>query len=87
VVAILEVGYVLWFLLRGERDRLVPGWSSLMFAILLVGGLVMILLGLIGSYVGYIFQEVKRRPVYVVRTAAPKGPGADGHAPDPPGSS
>jgi dolichol-phosphate mannosyltransferase len=71
VVAALEVGYVLWFWLRGQHDRLVPGWSSLMFAILLVGGLVMILLGLVGSYVGYIFQEVKRRPVYVVRTMAP----------------
>ncbi len=71
VVAALEAGYVLWVLARGEQDRLVPGWSSLMFAILLVGGLLMILLGLIGSYVGYIFQEVKRRPVYVVHTMSP----------------
>jgi cytochrome bd-type quinol oxidase subunit 1 len=70
VVAGLEVAYVLWFWIRGERDRLVPGWSSLMFVVLLIGGLMMILLGLVGSYVGYIFQEVKRRPVYVVRTVA-----------------
>jgi dolichol-phosphate mannosyltransferase len=81
IIAALEVGYVLWFLVRGERDRLVPGWSSLMFAILLVGGLVMILLGLVGSYVGYIFQEVKRRPVYVVRTlAGSSGPRQPDHA-------
>jgi dolichol-phosphate mannosyltransferase len=68
VIAMLEVGYVVRIWLRGERHLLVPGWSSLMFAVLLVGGLVMILLGLVGSYVGYIFQEVKRRPVYVIRT-------------------
>jgi dolichol-phosphate mannosyltransferase len=74
VVAALEVGYVAWIWLRGERQLLVPGWSSLMFAILLVGGLVMILLGLVGSYVGYIFQEVKRRPVYVVKTPRNDGP-------------
>jgi polyisoprenyl-phosphate glycosyltransferase len=74
VVAALEVGYVGWIWLRGETSRLVPGWSSLMFAILLVGGLVMILLGLIGSYVGYVFQEVKRRPVYVVRAPRENSP-------------
>jgi dolichol-phosphate mannosyltransferase len=73
VVAAFEVVYVLWFWLRGEHDRLVPGWSSLMFVLLLIGGLVMMLLGLVGSYVGYIFQEVKRRPVYVVRTVSSAG--------------
>jgi dolichol-phosphate mannosyltransferase len=83
VVAALEVGYVGWIWLRGETDRLVPGWSSLMFAILLVGGLVMILLGLIGSYVGYVFQEVKRRPVYVVRAPreSEERPAASGQRP------
>jgi cytochrome bd-type quinol oxidase subunit 1 len=39
-----------------------------MFAVLTVGGFAMVAIGIIGSYVGYIFQEVKRRPVYVVRT-------------------
>jgi polyisoprenyl-phosphate glycosyltransferase len=68
VLALLEVGYVLNFWLRGEQHLLVPGWSSLMFAILLVGGFLMVTVGIIGSYVGYIFQEVKRRPVYVVRS-------------------
>lgn len=67
VIALLEVGYVVAVWLWGDRSVLVPGWSSLMFAILSVGGVFMILLGLVGSYVGYIFQEVKRRPVYVVR--------------------
>jgi len=67
LLALLEVGYVLSFWARGEQHRLVPGWSSLMFAILIVGGFAMVAIGIIGSYVGYVFQEVKRRPVYVVR--------------------
>jgi dolichol-phosphate mannosyltransferase len=39
-----------------------------MFMLLIVGSALMIALGLVGIYVGYIFQEVKRRPVYLVRT-------------------
>lgn len=38
-----------------------------MFVLLVVGGILMILLGFIGVYVGFIFQEVKRRPIYLVR--------------------
>jgi hypothetical protein len=37
-------------------------------AILLIGsGIIMILLGFIGVYVGYIFQEVKKRPIYLLK--------------------
>jgi len=38
-----------------------------MFMVLIVGAALMIAVGVVGIYVGYIFQEVKRRPVYVVR--------------------
>jgi dolichol-phosphate mannosyltransferase len=38
-----------------------------MFMILIVGGILMVLLGFVGVYVGYIFQEVKRRPIYLLR--------------------
>jgi dolichol-phosphate mannosyltransferase len=38
-----------------------------MSVMLVIGGMLMILLGFIGVYVGYIFQEVKRRPVYLLK--------------------
>jgi dolichol-phosphate mannosyltransferase len=38
-----------------------------MFVVLIVGGMLMVLLGFVGVYVGYIFQEVKRRPVFLAR--------------------
>ncbi|MFZ5902641.1 MAG: glycosyltransferase family 2 protein [Chloroflexota bacterium] len=66
-LALLEMAYVLSFWVTGRTSNLAPGWSSLMFVILIVGGMLMILLGFIGVYVGYIFQEVKRRPVYIVK--------------------
>jgi dolichol-phosphate mannosyltransferase len=66
-LAALEMIYVLSFWVTGRTSNLAPGWSSLMFVILIVSGMLMILLGFIGIYVGYIFQEVKRRPVYLLK--------------------
>lgn len=67
VLALAEMIYVLSFWITGNLAGLAPGWSSLMFVILVIGGILMILLGFIGIYVGFIFQEVKRRPIYLVR--------------------
>lgn len=66
-LAVLEMAYVLSFWITGRTSHLAPGWSSLMFVILIVGGMLMVLLGFIGLYIGYIFQEVKRRPIYLLR--------------------
>jgi len=67
VGAVLEAIYVLSFWVTGNISHLAPGWSSLMFMLLVVGGSLMICMGFIGIYVGYIFQEVKKRPIYLIR--------------------
>jgi dolichol-phosphate mannosyltransferase len=74
LLAIAEAAYVLSFWLRGQADALAPGWSSLMFMLLIVGGVLTTLLGLIGVYVGYIFQEAKGRPIYLTRPGSPPPP-------------
>jgi dolichol-phosphate mannosyltransferase len=67
VLAAAQLIYVLTLWLTGHTERIVAGWSSLMAIMLIASGIIMILLGFIGVYVGYIFQEVKRRPIYLIK--------------------
>ena len=66
-LAFIQLTYVLALWLTGNTERVVPGWSSLMGVLLIASGIIMILLGFIGVYVGYIFQEVKKRPIYLLK--------------------
>ncbi len=56
--------YVLFVTIVGGRT--VPGWASLMSLVAMGGGILLIVVGLIGIYVGKIFEEIKQRPLYIV---------------------
>ena len=45
----------------------VNGWSSLILSIWFTGGVVLISIGMLGIYIGRIYEEVKRRPLYHVK--------------------
>lgn len=46
----------------------VPGWTSTITAICLMGGINIVVVGIVGLYVGNIFVQVKERPLYIIRT-------------------
>jgi dolichol-phosphate mannosyltransferase len=48
-------------------DRTVLGWASLMVAVLLIGGVQLLTIGILGEYIGRIFDEAKQRPLYLIR--------------------
>jgi glycosyltransferase involved in cell wall biosynthesis len=58
-------GYAVW--IGYVRGLGVPGWTSLVVLNIFFSGVVLVCLGLVGEYVGRIFEEVKHRPLYVVR--------------------
>jgi dolichol-phosphate mannosyltransferase len=65
VIAFLGLPYVVIGRLTGVYD--VQGLSTLLFAVLFLGGIQLIFLGVIGEYIARIYDEVKGRPLYVVR--------------------
>ncbi len=61
---------LLWALISGLiQGKTPPGWASLAFIVLLFGGIQLIVLGIIGEYISRIFDEVKRRPHFIVEDA------------------
>jgi len=65
VLSLIWLGYnvLIWLI----HDTKVPGWPSLMVAILLVSGLILISLGIIGEYLWRILDETRARPLFVTR--------------------
>ena len=64
-LGVLYSATIVFSWLRGETPF--AGWAPIMIAILLVGGLIMVMLGVIGEYVWRINEEVRKRPNYVIR--------------------
>jgi dolichol-phosphate mannosyltransferase len=62
--ALAYMGYLL--LARLLDDQVIQGWTSTVVIVLFLGGIQLLSLGIIGEYVGRVFDEVKQRPHYVV---------------------
>jgi hypothetical protein len=58
------------YLLYGHN---VNGWTTIVVSLMLFAGIQLISLGIVGSYIGRIFEEVKARPLYVVKRQLGKG--------------
>ncbi len=65
VIGVLMLLFTLW---RWAAGGTVVGWSSLMTAVVLFGAVQLLMLGIMGEYVGRVFQEAKGRPLFLVDT-------------------
>jgi glycosyltransferase involved in cell wall biosynthesis len=67
-ISFVAFGYAVFRVIRTlVHGRDVPGYESLMVAILFLGGVQLITLGVIGEYLGRVYEEVKQRPLYLIR--------------------
>ncbi len=64
--SLLYIPYVLYSFYEGQE---VSGWASLIMTVAFFGGLQLIILGIIGIYIGKMFMQTKNRPNYIIRSS------------------
>jgi glycosyltransferase involved in cell wall biosynthesis len=67
LVFLFSAGMGAWTLgVKLFTDRAVPGWTSTLLPIYLLGGIQILCIGVLGEYLGKVYQETKRRPRYII---------------------
>jgi glycosyltransferase involved in cell wall biosynthesis len=79
VIAVIGVLYAVWVVIDAMvRGVSAPGYVTTICAVIVFGGLNMLMLGIVGEYMGRIYLETKRRPHYVLKEAVRPGRASDG---------
>ena len=74
VLALLAIAFGVWIIIEHYLNgHDVPGWATLVTGMAFFSGVQLLSIGILGEYVGRIFDEVKQRPVYVVGSEAGRG--------------
>lgn len=64
LIILFSILAAIYALISYFAGNVVPGWTSLMLSIWLLGGLQLLAIGMVGLYIGKIYMEVKHRPRY-----------------------
>ncbi len=65
LLAFLYAAYIVVRALIGDTS--IQGWSSLIASVWLIGGIIISILGMLGMYISRIFDETKKRPIYIIK--------------------
>lgn len=69
ICVLLSLAEMIYIIVAWIQGNVVAGWSSMLFSLWFIGGLVLLSLGVIGEYIGKIYTEVKQRPRYIIEKA------------------
>lgn len=72
ILSALSLLYIVVVIIQKIMGLSIPGWTALMSGMLLLGGMQILMLGLIGIYIGAIFREAKNRPRYLIKEVIKK---------------
>jgi len=68
IVSLFAFLYAIFALIaKFVADKLVSGWTSVIISVLFIGGIQLLMLGILGEYLGKLFIESKKRPNYIIR--------------------
>lgn len=82
IMALLAIEEAVRALVAYHSGRTVPGWTSLMIVLCMSNAALLITVGILGEYVGRIFEESKGRPLYIVADAWNVAPRSETQPPD-----
>ena len=63
---LISILIMIYSVIRKLTGNTVPGWTFLSISIWFIGGIQMISIGIIGEYIGKMYQETKQRPRYII---------------------
>lgn len=66
IAGVIAVGTGIWSVVERFRAGTVPGWTTIMMAVAFGSSAQLLMTGVLGEYVGRIYEEIKRRPLYIV---------------------
>ena len=66
LAGLVGIGTAAWAAFEGLQGHVVPGWTTIMILVSLASSAQLLMTGILGEYVGRIYEEVKRRPLYVI---------------------
>ena len=66
IISLLAFSFAIFALVSYVKGDTVPGWASMIIAIMFLGGTQLLAIGLLGEYIASLFTESKKRPLYII---------------------
>jgi glycosyltransferase involved in cell wall biosynthesis len=67
IVFLIGLVYSAYAIIENALGKTVPGWTSILVSVLIIGGIQLLSIGIVGEYIARIFNETKARPLYFIK--------------------